>query len=207
MAEPSSGELVRHARKLLSTRTDAPIHLSRERAALEVSKAERLFWDFVVRTRGSRLSVEQLAAALTADGLSRDQASQWSHAIVTGQPNEAIELDPPEVCAHCGSDIRGKKECGVCGQPRGSRPEVEVDAAAVRARRVVRALVAGERLALVSANAEPAVVRVTARLLADEADSAPDVVAAALEAAWLELDEVEELFADAEEIAAALAER
>jgi hypothetical protein len=200
--DPATRELVRLARNVLFTRRDAHAHLAKAKATAEVSKVESAFWDHVTRTRGSKLDQDALAAALVEGGVSDDQARRWSNAIVNDETDDGIELDPPELCGHCGSAMAGKTACGVCGQPRGSAPQA--DDARSRAARLVRTLVASERLELQSTHAEQAVVEETAAVLADHADDEPSEIAAALEAAWVELDAVAEIFADADEIMAAL---
>ena len=197
-------ELVRLARKVLFTRKDAKIHLSDAKAAAEVRKVERTFWEYVTRTKGARLDREALAEALGAGGVPSEQAFRWSDALVHGEEDDGIELDPPELCAHCGSGMRGMTECGVGGQARGSAPQL--DLAASRARHLVRMLVMTNRLELVSTHSEQAVVEQTEMVLADHAGAALPDIAAALAAAWMELDEVADVFAETDEIVGALRE-
>jgi hypothetical protein len=202
VVDAATRELVRLARNVLFTRKDAYAHLSNAKAAAEVRKAERAFWDYVTRTKGSKLERDALAAALVAGGVPSEQALRWSNAIIDGEDDDGIELDPPELCAHCGSALRGKTECGVCGQPRGSTPQS--DATTSRAQRLVRMLVATNRLELASAHDEHAVVEDTEAVLADHADGDLAAIAAALEAAWMEQDAVADVFAETDEIIAAL---
>ena len=202
MVDAATVKLVRLARNVLFTREDAYIHLSNARAAVEVRAVERAFWDYVTLTHGSRFDRDELAAALVAGGVPSEQALRWSTAIVNDEEVDGIELDPPDLCAHCGSAMTSKPACGVCGQPRGSAPEP--DPTASHAGRLVRMLVATNRLELVSTHAETAVVKATARVLADYADDELPVIAMALETAWMAQDDVAEVFAEPREIIAAL---
>jgi hypothetical protein len=197
-------ELVRLARNVLFTRKDAHAHLPRAKADIEVREAEREFWDYATRVMGSQPDRDQLAQALAAGGVPSEQALRWSTAIVHDEDDDGVELDPPELCAHCGSGMRGKTVCSVCGQPRGSAPQADDESDETRAARLVRMLVAKKRLELVSAHAENAVVGVTVEVLAEHGDDEPPAIAAALEEAWIDHDDVAEVFAETDEIVQAL---
>ena len=202
MVDPVERVLARLARNLLFTRKDAYIHLPNAKAAVEVEAAAQAFWARVVSATGSRLDEPELAAVLAAGGVPLDQARRWSRAIVHEEDDDEIELDVPESCAHCGSGVRGRTACGVCGQARESAPLA--DRNATRAARLVRMLVASNRLELVSAHSERGVVEETAMVLNDHDDDALAIVAEALEAAWMARADVAEVFADTDELVAAL---
>jgi len=196
-------DLVRLARALLFAREDAHIHLPKAKAAAYVRMAEKAFWAHAKSASGSTLSEDELAAALVLGGVPHDQATRWSRAIVRDEDDDGVELTLSEDCAHCGSGMRAfVLSCGVCGQPRGSAPRAE--GSKTRAARLVRRLIASNRLALVTAHAESAVVEETAALLDDHKRDELPVVAAALEAAWMDRADVAEVFTELDEIVAAL---
>lgn len=196
-------KLVRLARNVLFTRVDAFRDLPKARARVEVRAVEDELWAEAQHPDGKPFSQDELARALADGGVPADQAPRWSRAIITGDADDGIELDPPDNCAHCGSDIRGRNVCDVCGQRRGTVPERDAHTEAARA--LVRRLIAAQRIELVAAHAESAVVEETAAILEQRAGEPPGVIADALLAAWVDRDDVAEVFADADELIAALA--
>ena len=187
---------------MLFTRDDAFIHLPDAQAREEVRAVEREFWAAAKHADGSALDQDELTRALIEGGVTESQALRWSRAIVWEEEVDGIELRTPELCAHCGSALRADSACGVCGQPRGSVPERDADGG--RAARLVRQLVAAGQIELVAAHSEAAVVGVTAAVFDAHDAKGVERVAEALEAAWLERDEIAELFIGGDELVALL---
>ncbi|MDX2087152.1 MAG: hypothetical protein SFX73_04855 [Kofleriaceae bacterium] len=207
MLDDGARELARLARGVLFTRKDARIHLPNAKAAIEILGTEAKFWSKVESVMGARLDEDGLASVLIAGGVPADQAPRWSRAIIRGEDDDGIELDPPDNCKHCGSALLSRAECGVCGQPRGSAPNADPTSRAIAnteayAARVVRALVAAGKLELVSKSAEAIVVRTTVSILLEPEED--HQLAEDLEGAWIDMREVSELFADPDEIVAVL---
>ncbi len=186
-------------RNVLFTRTDSYVHVSNAEAAVQVREAERELWDHVTRTTGAKLDRDARAAGLVAGGVpARRPCAGATRSCTTRRTMGILPSSAPTAAVACGPWPRAESAASRAAVRRSLTvlPRARADSSAGSWRRTASSwspLTPSRRSS-----------RETAAVLADDADDELSVIAAAVEAVWMEHDDVADGFAATTEIIAAL---